>query len=86
MDPLLLKPDIHLVDQALAVLDAPPSTAVFVGDTTDDMEAGRAAGVRTIGYANKPGKRERLGDAGADALVEAMDDLAAALRAASIQA
>jgi hypothetical protein len=40
---------------------------------------GRAAGVRTIGYANKPGKRDRLTDAGADIVIDSMQALAVSL-------
>jgi phosphoglycolate phosphatase len=81
LDPVHLKPDPLLVRAGLTTLQAEPAVAVLVGDTTDDIEAGQAAGVPTIGYANKPGKRERLGDAGADALTDTMSDLATALRA-----
>jgi phosphoglycolate phosphatase len=43
------------------------------------VDAGRAAGVRTIGYANKPGKVEALSAAGADVILTSMLDLADAL-------
>jgi phosphoglycolate phosphatase-like HAD superfamily hydrolase len=49
-----------------------------VGDSVTDIEAGRAAGVATVGYANKPGKDVDL--AGADAVVTAMAELALAVR------
>jgi hypothetical protein len=38
------------------------------------------AGVRVVGYANKPGKLETLSAAGADAVVTSLADVAAALR------
>ena len=38
---------------------------MFVGDSESDVMAGRAAGIPTIGYANRPGKRQRLAEAGA---------------------
>lgn len=41
------KPHPRPVLQALELLDADPETAVFIGDSTHDMESGRAAGVRT---------------------------------------
>jgi phosphoglycolate phosphatase len=53
----------------------------MVGDSTTDVHAARAAGVRAIGYANKPGKRERLARAGADAIVTDMASLVSALPA-----
>ena len=39
-----------------------------------------AAGVPTIGYADKPGKRHRPADAGADLVVDTRQTLAEALR------
>lgn len=41
------KPHPRPVHHALELLDADPETAVFIGDSTHDMESGRAAGVRT---------------------------------------
>jgi phosphoglycolate phosphatase len=43
-----------------------------VGDSITDVEAGLAADIWTIGYANKPGKDEALRDAGADAVLDSM--------------
>ncbi|AWK08358.1 hypothetical protein SSP531S_51950 [Streptomyces spongiicola] len=40
-----------------------------------DIEAARAAGTMSIGYANKPGKAERLGQAGATVVIEDMAQL-----------
>jgi phosphoglycolate phosphatase len=74
-DPLLMKPDPYLLEQALSDLDIPAADAVFVGDSVTDVEAAAAAGVRSIGYANKPGKAERLIAAGAVALVDSMTEL-----------
>jgi HAD superfamily hydrolase (TIGR01509 family) len=85
MDPRLLKPDAHLVDSALTALGVAPAGAVLVGDSGSDIEAGRAAGIATIGYANKPGKRQRLADAGADAFIDTMTELADAVRGAAMR-
>ena len=41
------KPHREPVDRALAELGAAPDTAVFIGDSVHDMNAGRAAGVPT---------------------------------------
>jgi phosphoglycolate phosphatase-like HAD superfamily hydrolase len=49
---------------------------VFLGDSTSDIEAAQAAGVRSIGYANKPGKNSRLIAAGAEAIIGALTGLA----------
>lgn len=83
MDPRLLKPNPFLLDRAVAVVEGQSDEAMFIGDSVSDVVAGRAAGVRTIGYANKPGKRDRLTDAGADIVIESMQDLAVSLRHAA---
>ena len=44
-----LKPSPVLLTQALDEVGCPPERAIFVGDSTTDMRAGRAAGVRSIG-------------------------------------
>jgi HAD superfamily hydrolase (TIGR01509 family) len=77
-DPTLMKPDPYLLEIALSTLSVAPSVCVFVGDQPTDIEAGRAAGVTTIGYANKPGKVEALKSA--DAVLTSMLDLARAIR------
>jgi phosphoglycolate phosphatase-like HAD superfamily hydrolase len=72
-DPFLLKPNPHLVQRAVAGLDAEADGSVLVGDSPSDMVAGQRAGVATIGYANKPGKRERLIAAGAHGVVDSFE-------------
>ncbi|MCH9669647.1 MAG: HAD family hydrolase [Actinomycetia bacterium] len=64
--PDLMKPNPHLLLEALKVLSVPAEAAQFIGDSVTDIAAGRRAGVRTIGYANKPGKAKLLAEAGAD--------------------
>lgn len=76
--PDLMKPAPHLLHQALSAIHGQPDHAVFVGDSPSDIRAGRAAGVRTIGFANKPGKRSRL--ANSDAMVETISELLPANR------
>lgn len=78
-NPTLMKPSPHLIDEALSVLGIGPTASVFIGDQTTDIEAGREAGVTTIGFANKPGKAEALQSAGADVVLDSMLDLAAAI-------
>lgn len=70
--PDLLKPTPTLVNRALAALGVSPARAVFVGDSISDIQAGFAAGVPTIGFANKPGKLQRLQHAGATAIIDSM--------------
>lgn len=78
--PSLLKPSPDSILRALAHLDLPPEHGVFVGDSTSDVDAGHAAGLPVVGYANKPGKDQRLRDADADAIITSMGDLVATLR------
>lgn len=73
--PEQLKPSPVLVERALADLDVEAPGAVFVGDSISDVEAGRAAGVPVIGFANKPGKYERLRLAGAHTIITNMSAL-----------
>lgn len=75
-DPRLMKPDPHLVERAVGALGVGAASCVFVGDQATDMEAGRAADVPVVGYANKPGKVEALGRAGADVIITSMLELA----------
>ena len=77
--PRLLKPHPFLVRAGLAIAGA-SNTAAFVGDSETDIEAGRAAGVTTIGYANKPGKYQRLTTAGAAIVINTMQALVRVLR------
>lgn len=66
--------------QRVPIPGVAPASCVFIGDQTTDIEAGQAAGVSTIGFANKPGKVESLRGAGADAILTTMLDLAHAIR------
>jgi HAD superfamily hydrolase (TIGR01509 family) len=68
--PELMKPHPRPVRAAVAALEAEPAGCVLVGDSPSDIQAAHAAGVHTIGYANKPGKHERLTAAGAEAIAE----------------
>jgi phosphoglycolate phosphatase len=80
MPPRLLKPHPFLIERGLTAVHARPADAVFIGDSVTDIEAGQAAGTPTIGYANKPGKHLRLTDAGADAVIDAMQSLVQTLQ------
>ncbi|WP_051760673.1 HAD family hydrolase [Herbidospora cretacea] len=78
-DPSLMKPNPHLLDQALSYLGADPSSAMLVGDSVTDMEVATLSGVVAVGFANRPEKVKRLADAGADHIVTDMRELAASL-------
>ena len=58
-----------------------PEECALVGDSITDIQAGHQAGVDTIGYANRPGKRDSLASAGATAVILSLADLVLPLRA-----
>jgi HAD superfamily hydrolase (TIGR01509 family) len=74
-EPHLMKPNPFALHRALEILGTPARDAVFVGDSVSDIQAGRAAGIPTIGYANKPTKPKLLSTALADVVVTSMDAL-----------
>jgi phosphoglycolate phosphatase len=73
------KPHPSMIHQALADSGAKASEAVMIGDTIYDIQMGVAAGCKTIGVGWGYHPAEELREAGADALVETMDELKAAL-------
>jgi HAD superfamily hydrolase (TIGR01549 family) len=79
MDPRHLKPDPYLVTRAVETLDANPGSVVFVGDSATDVDAGRAADITVIGFADKPAKRDRLTETGAWLTINEMSSLADAM-------
>jgi len=80
-DPGLLKPNPYLIDEAVRGLNADSAATTLVGDSLTDVEAAHGASVASIGYANKPGKRERMSQLQAGAVITSMADLALSLRA-----
>jgi pyrophosphatase PpaX len=66
-------PDPLLV--ASARLGIEPEHMVYVGDAVFDIQAGKAAGMLTVGVTWGAGKREELVAAGADWVVEGMEGL-----------
>ncbi len=67
------KPSPAPVRYVLATLDIKPESAVIVGDSNYDIEAGRAAGIRTVAvtYGYRPLDILR----GADFIINRMDEL-----------
>jgi pyrophosphatase PpaX len=63
------KPHPEPVQRALALLHAPPSDAIFVGDSPHDVASGRAAGVYTIGVTWGAFSREQMLGSGADLVI-----------------
>jgi phosphoglycolate phosphatase len=80
-NPDLLKPDPHLLQQAITELTAAHNECVLIGDQPTDMQAARTTGIDSIGYANKPGKTNTLAQAGATAVVTSLAELVLPLRA-----
>jgi pyrophosphatase PpaX len=69
------KPHPEPVERALELLSVEPGQALFVGDSSHDVEAGRAAGVFTVGVTWGAFAREAMAAAGADALIDRVDEL-----------
>lgn len=78
-DPGLLKPSPHLVQVAALALEVDADFTCLIGDAETDMVAAAAAGIVGIGYANRPGKVDRLTSAGAVAVTSSMLTIARAL-------
>lgn len=73
------KPDPEPVERALALLGKSPRDTLFIGDSTHDIEAGRAAGVRTIGVSWGAFSRADLEQAHPDLVVDDVAGLAQAI-------
>ncbi|MFF2075622.1 HAD family hydrolase [Kitasatospora sp. NPDC058162] len=82
-DPSSMKPNPRLLLEAMEAAGTAPGQCIFIGDAARDVEAGEAASVLTIGYANKPGKDAKLAAAGAVVVVRSMELIADALVAHS---
>jgi phosphoglycolate phosphatase len=78
--PQLMKPHPDSILRALSELGDPqPAECLFVGDSLTDIEVSRVTGVRSIGFAKNDRRGIELADAGADALVRTMSNLADAI-------
>ena len=73
------KPHPGMMLQAMAETGAEKHRTVIIGDTTFDMEMGKAAGTRTIGVTWGYHDAVELRRAGADMLIEGYEDLPAAI-------
>ena len=69
------KPHPSMIYQALADSGADVANTIMVGDTVYDIQMGQAAGCKTIGVGWGYHPLVELRDAGADFLVETMDEL-----------
>jgi phosphoglycolate phosphatase-like HAD superfamily hydrolase len=79
--PTLMKPHPDALHRALEVLGTDAGASIMIGDTTTDMQASRAAGVRPIGYTKGDGRGPALARAGAEVVVDDMGVIAEALEA-----
>lgn len=73
------KPNPSMVYAALAETGCEATRSVMVGDTTYDMEMGKAAGLSTIGVSWGYHSRQHLWNAGADMVLEDFSEIDLAL-------
>lgn len=73
------KPHPSMIHQALSDSGVEARQAFMIGDTVYDIHMGRAAGCRTIGVGWGYHPPQELHEAGADAVVETMEELKAVL-------
>lgn len=69
------KPDPTTALEAAAACGARPDECLFVGDTAIDMNTARAAGMKAVGAAWGFRGADELREAGADILIQSMDEL-----------
>ena len=69
------KPHPEPVERGLALLGASASNALFVGDSPHDVQSGLAAGVTTVGVTWGAFGRHELEEAGADAVIDRIEEL-----------
>ena len=74
-----MKPEPEPALYALSHLDLPPGAAAFVGDTSEDMQCARAAGIPTIVGLTFIRSADQLRDAGATQIAASLDDVARVL-------
>lgn len=77
--PELMKPNPVPILQAVRAVGEQPARCVLIGDSLSDIEGARAAGVRVIGYANRPSKVEAFRSAGAHVVITSMGAIAEVL-------
>ncbi|GAA5615874.1 HAD family hydrolase [Streptomyces platensis] len=77
--PDLMKPEPHSLLLTAVQLRISPNHCTLIGDSVTDVEAARAAGAMSIGFANKQHKELALAEAGADVVVTDMARVAVAL-------
>lgn len=69
------KPDPEIIFKTLQHFSVAPEHAVMIGDSTLDIEAGRAAGTHTIGVTTGTHQREILSQLHPTAIVDSLHEL-----------
>ena len=70
-----LKPEPVMLERALKILDVDPTTALMIGDSTNDVRAAQAAGIRACAVGYGYGIRERVLALNPDFYCETPQDL-----------
>ncbi|CUA85348.1 haloacid dehalogenase superfamily, subfamily IA, variant 3 with third motif having DD or ED/haloacid dehalogenase superfamily, subfamily IA, variant 1 with third motif having Dx(3-4)D or Dx(3-4)E [Chelatococcus sambhunathii] len=73
------KPHPAMLEQAMGEVGAAPAETVMIGDSTYDMQMARAAGCRAVGVGWGYCRVDALREAGAQVIVESIEELAAVL-------
>lgn len=69
------KPDPEMPLRALSLVGVAPARAIMVGDTPDDVMAGRRAGLRTVAVTSGAHDRAALAECAPDVVIERLDEL-----------
>ena len=69
------KPAPDMILKSMNDLGFGPEDSLYVGDTADDMAAARAAGIKGLGMTTSSSSREKLLDAGAWKVADAIEEL-----------
>ncbi|MBD9731148.1 HAD family hydrolase [Streptomyces sp. H28] len=75
-----LKPDPHCLLRALQAMGAAAGSALMIGDSPEDREAARRAGVPFLGYGRDGDKSAALRKAGAQVVVDSLEKVLHVLR------
>jgi len=73
------KPDPEGLERAMALMGAIRDSSCFVGDTAEDVQMGKTAGVFTVGVRTKDVDSARLEVCGPDAMIDRIGELAGVL-------
>ena len=74
------KPDPAVIHRVVDRFDADPHLTWMVGDLITDVQAGKAAGLKTLGVTYSGTSREELGAVGADRVADTVEEIGGILR------